>query len=486
MMVISIFFRSENAVKNRWNSAQHTRARRARLDVGQQPQWDEVLERKAVMRYCKTFTVRPISTKTFHQLLLLSDVDNTSFSSRQESSSIADFIPWVMAELQMSSPIYDKVDCLHLSKIHRRLRSFLDTEARMCPSSWSISKVFAKRKKRPVAAGTTGGGLPAACLGKERGSVRGDEEEDVEDEGSSDMMVVQEEDDMGSSLQQLAAAAEQKKRSEGVTRRKRARKSPSGVHRYAEEDEEDDDHMRMHEEQCNSKYYYEEEGVAGRFNEAMSMSSSSHPSYYRGTTEEEDNDDDESIGTISSSEEEDKLSSRGRAPVGVAVARPIPIKLRPSASSCFTAARKISLDHQPQPQQQQQAPMTFSSKSSTKPRPHPVHKPHQQQPQQHMAMSHHHHQQQQQQQQAATSNRMREVISLLFSSMRTCNDPSRRELYQEALDAATQENPAMVNYVEGVLGCGMAVLDLDLERDRDYLRNSLLDATRRGVFSRAK
>lgn len=263
-------------------------------------------------------------------------------------------------------------------------------------------------------------------------------------------------------------------------RRKRARKAhPAAYHSGAHDYEDDDDDRMMMDEgdhyNDRHRYYYGDEDdmedsdikgpAAGRYlNEAMSLSSSSShqygSSYYRGTTEEEDDDDDdedeeeESIGTISSSEEDDHNSyhSHKSSEVrrNVPIARPIPIKLKPSASSCFSS---------PQSTEAMVFPVTTTKAFKSKP--------------------HHQHQQHA----AATSTRMREVISLLFSSMRACLDADRRQLYQEALDAAIAENPAMVNYVEGVLGCGMAVLDLELEKDRDYLRNSLIDATRRGLFA---
>jgi hypothetical protein len=85
-----------------------------------------------------------------------------------------------------------------------------------------------------------------------------------------------------------------------------------------------------------------------------------------------------------------------------------------------------------------------------------------------------------QQPQQAPSQRMRDVISLLFSAMRGETDSTRRALLQDALDAATQENPAMVNFVEGALG-GQSV-DLGVEGDRLFLLDQVLAATHRGVF----
>lgn len=92
-----------------------------------------------------------------------------------------------MTELELASPVYQKVECVHLSKLHKRLRSFLDTEARLCPAGWPITKVFAKRKKRPVAAAAGG---PAAGMAKARGGKMSNM--DVDDD---DMMVIHEEED---------------------------------------------------------------------------------------------------------------------------------------------------------------------------------------------------------------------------------------------------------------------------------------------------
>jgi hypothetical protein len=44
----------------------------------------------------------------------------------------------------------------------------------------------------------------------------------------------------------------------------------------------------------------------------------------------------------------------------------------------------------------------------------------------------------------------------------------------------------MVNYVEGVLGGGASLLDLRNQSDRQYLLDSLVTATRRGVFTGCK
>ena len=77
---------------------------------------------------------------------------------------------------------------------------------------------------------------------------------------------------------------------------------------------------------------------------------------------------------------------------------------------------------------------------------------------------------------------MRDVISLLFSAMRQEEDGARRGLLQDALDAATQEVPAMVNLVEGVLGCSTSGFSLRNENDRLFLLDQLMTATHRGVF----
>ena len=80
------------------------------------------------------------------------------------------------------------------------------------------------------------------------------------------------------------------------------------------------------------------------------------------------------------------------------------------------------------------------------------------------------------------SQRMRDVISLLFSAMRQETDFARRGLLQDALDAATQDAPAMVNLVEGVLGCNTSGFSLAKEDDRLFLLDQLMTATHRGVF----
>lgn len=72
------------------------------------------------------------------------------------------------------------------------------------------------------------------------------------------------------------------------------------------------------------------------------------------------------------------------------------------------------------------------------------------------------------------SQRMRDVISLLFSAMRGETDSTRRALLQDALDAASQEKSPMVLFIES---CNMAV-----ESDRLFLLDAILSATHRGVF----
>ncbi|KAM3574097.1 hypothetical protein VYU27_003909 [Nannochloropsis oceanica] len=100
-------------------------------------------------------------------------------------------------------------------------------------------------------------------------------------------------------------------------------------------------------------------------------------------------------------------------------------------------------------------------------------------------------QQQQQQQQLQSgaskpllvpSQCMRDVISLLFFAVRQEEDGARRGLLQDALHAATQEVPAMVNLVEGVLGCTGSGFSLTNEDDRLFLLDHLMTATHRGVF----
>jgi hypothetical protein len=47
-------------VKNRWNSASHARARRARLHEVPPPEWEESYETAVVAEYCRTFQVRAV------------------------------------------------------------------------------------------------------------------------------------------------------------------------------------------------------------------------------------------------------------------------------------------------------------------------------------------------------------------------------------------------------------------------------------------
>ena len=430
--------RSENAVKNRWNSAFHVKARKQAA----QPKWDEALEATVVTAYCREVAAADTTT----------------------TLEVTDMLACLLAKLEAANPtVYGSLDPVYVPELRARLCQALEAEARQLGTDTPLARALFVM---PTAAGASG-----KKYKKKKGSIGGGRKSKAQQQAVEAV------------APPAAAAAAVTEPSETLLPTPSSPPPPvaaaaatGGVSPKKQEESE---------EACTKRGRFEKEDVMAEQAAQDVSIQHNHPCptphhnhhHHRHNEEEEDSISSisamSSMASLDTEDEHDAERRRSSSSLDPATLSPpppaaaLPKKAKTSLSfggSCgglsslalavsSLSSPSTSMDTSVFSKQEKPIPAAAAAVMAL-----PV-------------VSH------------SPSKRLREIISLLFSAMRDEVDFTRRGLLQDALDAATQELPPMVNFVEGVLGgSNCAGFSLAVEADRHFILDQLMTATHRGVF----
>lgn len=485
--------RSENSVKNRWNSAAMARLRGS-VDRSPPPDRDEDLERQTVREYCLRMAEALGTSEPQEGMARAAGAWHPASDSsiRKVSIKLADFIPSVMGALESANPgLYGGLGSAHIKPLHARLRVMLEREAEKYGPAHALYRSVLRRAKKKSAATTLGPKLnptqtptpaPAAAMPKLWSCVPGTATLPAAAPAACPEKLFLEnapqafrkrtrKDDQGAAGALGRGSPLDVSSAVPLLHQLRMEPSPQTCHVPAQGKEPSDKasskHHRSHEEPSMSSispvnYEASQEGPTQRRESPpfkrdesfLSIPSNPMPRGSDALAYMTSSSLCSSAGTPSPSIEDaySGLKSLALAVSSLSgltsMSAPKHNDIRPDFTPGYTTHKREERTHE---QHVLSRGARLPAEAVATPSP-------------------------------SQSQGMRDVISLLFAALRRETDASRRTLLQDALDAATQEIPSMVNLVEGGLGSNAGIFSLARESDRIFMLNQLMTAAHRGVF----